>query len=80
MTYTSKNEFFVIDVTKGLKKGVLLTQDDIGISTDGIDADEDLPSTSNSFSFSAANQASEPQKNPFVLTTSETFEINIAIQ
>jgi hypothetical protein len=53
-----------------------MTQDDIGISTDGIDAEEDLPSTS----FSSGNQATEPQKNPFVLTTSETFEMNIAIQ
>ena len=53
-----------------------MSQDDIGISMDGIDAEEDIPSTS----FISGTLQNEPQKNPFTLKTSENFELNIAIQ
>lgn len=57
LTYTSKNEFFVIDVSKRNKKkggpnngqiasqnsSRMLSQEDIGISTDGVDAEEESP-------------------------------------
>lgn len=69
LTYTSKNEFFVIDIKKNIRGGnsmPSLVFEDEGIST--VDLEEEK----------AVNDTQGVVRNAFKLNTLETFQLNIA--
>ena len=65
LTFTSKNEFYVIDINK-TKKGVLGGYDDMGISMADIELEHE------------AEVVKPDQLKGFQLNTIETFQLNIA--